>query len=481
MGMSVGDMALKIYNLADKCRYVGFYQFTSPALILKDPELIKQLTVKDFDHFTDHRAFVDPDADPIWAGNLLSLKGERWKEMRSTLSGTFTSSKMKHMFQTISDTASNFVQYFVDQDQDSFELELKDAFTKYTNDVIASVAFGIKVDSLSDPDNVFYSMGRRFTIFTGFLIKIKMALLFIMPFIYKFFKISIFDQSLVAYFRSIIHNTVHTRIEKGIVRKDMINLLLETRKGIFHEEENVTETGYATVKESTYLDKPKFKQLKYLTDDDITSQALIFFFAGFETISTALCFGSYELAVNRDIQAKLREEILQTHKEHNGVISYESLFKMKYLDKVFSEILRKWPPVVMMDRVCTKPYTIEPKYPEEKPIPLNVGDTVILPMYGLHRDPKYFPNPEKFDPERFSDEEKEKIVPYSYIPFGSGPRNCIGSRFAILEAKVLLYNLLLHFEIVPIKKTIIPLRLSKASMQHTAEGGYWVGLKRIRQ
>ncbi|XP_066257287.1 cytochrome P450 9e2-like [Euwallacea similis] len=479
--MSVGEITLMIYNLCQKCRYVGFYQFTVPALVVKDPELIKQLTVKDFDHFTDHRSLIDPESDPIFAGNLLFLTGQKWKEMRSTLSGTFTSSKMKHMFGTINEAASNFVQYFIDRDEDIFEVELKDIFTKYTNDVIATSAFGIKVDSLGEPDNKFYNMGRRLTNFSGFLISLKMFLLFALPSVYKIFKVSFFNRNLLQYFRSIIHDTIHTREEKGIVRKDMINLLLETRKGVVHEEENVTETGYATVKESTYLDKSKFKQSKELTDDEITSQALIFFIAGFDTISTALCFGSYELAMNKDIQDKLRQEILQADKENNGNLSYESLLKMKYLDNVFSEILRKWPPAVMMDRICTKPYTIEPKYPDEKPISLNVGDMFMLPMFGLHRDPKYFPNPEKFDPERFSDEEKGKIVPYSYIPFGSGPRNCIGSRFAILEAKALLYYLLLNFQIVPIKKTAIPLKLSKTTLQHTAEGGYWMGLKRIRE
>ncbi|XP_066257290.1 cytochrome P450 9e2-like [Euwallacea similis] len=479
--MSFSDLTLRIYNMYKKSRYVGFHQLTRPALVLKDPELIKQITIKDFDHFTDHRSFVDPDSEPIWAGNLFALTGKRWKEMRSTLSGAFTSSKMKHMFETINEAASNFVQYFIDKDEDLFEIELKDTFTRFTNDVIATAAFGIKVDSMGDPNNKFYNMGKRLTNFSSSLMRMKMITFAIMPRVFKFLKLRIFKSDLVEYFRSIIHETVRMREEKGIVRKDMINLLLESRKGVTHEEENVAETGYATVKESNYLEKSKFKPLKLLTNDDITSQALIFFFAGFDTISTALCFGSYELALNKDVQDKLREEILQSHKENNGKLTYDSLLKLKYLDNVFSEILRKWPPVMMIDRVCTKPYTIEPKYPDEKPVPLKVGEIVMLPMYGLHRDPKYFPNPEKFDPERFSDENKDKIVPYSYIPFGSGPRNCIGSRFAILEAKAVLYYLLLNFQIVPINKTPIPLKICKASMQPKAEGGFWLGFKRIRQ
>lgn len=133
-----------------------------------------------------------------------------------------------------------------------------------------------------------------------------------------------------------------------------------------------------------------------------------------------------------------------------------------------------------IDRVCTKPYTIQPKYKDEQPVPFKVNDLFVMPIYPLHRDPKYFPEPEKFDPERFSDENKDKIVPYTYIPFGSGPRNCLGSRFAILEAKAVLYHLLSNFEIVPVEKTSIPLKLKPGSLTLVAENGLWLALKPLK-
>ncbi|KAH0999846.1 hypothetical protein HUJ04_005336 [Dendroctonus ponderosae] len=153
---------------------------------------------------------------------------------------------------------------------------------------------------------------------------------------------------------------------------------------------------------------------------------------------------------------------------------------MKYMDMVFSEALRKWPPVPGMDRECTKSYTIQPVRPDEKPVHLKPGDVLMLPMMGLHRDPRYYENPEKFDPERFSDENKDKIRPYTYIPFGSGPRNCIGSRFAILEAKAVLYHLLLNFKIEPTKRLSVPLKLCKKTFKNTADGGFWLGLRKIQ-
>ena len=81
-----------------------------------------------------------------------------------------------------------------------------------------------------------------------------------------------------------------------------------------------------------------------------------------------------------------------------------------------------YPPAVFTDRKCVKTYTL----PSEPAYTLQPGDGVWIPVHGLHHDPQYFPEPEKFDPERFSEENKDKIKPFTYLPFGSGPRNCIG-------------------------------------------------------
>ncbi|KAL1509793.1 hypothetical protein ABEB36_004475 [Hypothenemus hampei] len=353
---STGDFIRDAYNSFGKSRYGGIYQFNLPTLMLKDPELIKQLTIKDFDHFTDHNTFFKPEVDPLWSNNLFALTGQKWREMRATLSGSFTSSKMKHMFGVINETAQNFSKHFMNKEENILELDMKDTFTRFTNDTIATSAFGLKVDSLKEPNNTFYITGKAITKF-NFLITLKFLTLMMFPKIFEFLKFSIFDKETTSYFQNIINETTKVREEKSIVRKDMINLLLETRKGNKTEEGNTIETGYATVQEDSYFDKVKFKQARYLTNDDITSQALIFLFAGFDTVSTALCYGAHELAMNKDVQDRLREEIRETDKLNNGKLTYDALLKMKYMDMVFCEILRKWPPFLVMDRICTKPYT----------------------------------------------------------------------------------------------------------------------------
>jgi len=268
-----------------------------------------------------------------------------------------------------------------------------------------------------------------------------------------------------------------TREKEGIIRPDMIHLLMEAKKGNlkYEESQQNSDAGFATVEESTVGQKLQNKHI--LTDDDLTAQAVLFFAAGFDTSSTLISFMAYELALNEDVQRKLQDEIDLTMFENNNKLSYETILSMKYLDMVICETLRKWPPVPALDRLCVKPYTVEPTEPNENPVLLEKGMVIWIGVYAMHHDPKYFPNPDRFDPERFNDENKRNIDPYSYLPFGIGPRNCIGSRFALLEAKAMFVYWLSKFNIVVVKETQIPLKIDKSSFNMHAEKGFWVGLK----
>lgn len=107
---------------------------------------------------------------------------------------------------------------------------------------------------------------------------------------------------------------------------------------------------------------------------------------------------------------------------------------------------------------------------------LKVGDGVWLPCFAIQNDPKYFPNPEKFDPERFSDENKDKIQPFTYFPFGVGPRNCIGSRFALMECKAVFFYILSSFHIEVSEKTQTTIKLRKNNFNMMTENGFWFNL-----
>lgn len=128
----------------------------------------------------------------------------------------------------------------------------------------------------------------------------------------------------------------------------------------------------------------------------------------------------------------------------------------------------------MTDRLCVKEYDL--KY-DNRVLKFIPNTNFLIPIWSLHHDPKYFPNPDKFDPERFSDENKASIDPDTYLPFGVGPRNCIGSRFALMEVKTIFYYLLLNFTLEVNEKTQIPLKFENTPFAIRPENGVWLQLK----
>lgn len=185
----------------------------------------------------------------------------------------------------------------------------------------------------------------------------------------------------------------------------------------------------------------------------------------------------HELACNPDIQRRLHDEITALLADRKAtLLSYEAMQTMKYLDMVVSETLRRWSLGVTTDRKVNSPYVLE-KYDGTK-VQLNVGDSILFPIYAMHMDPKYFPNPEKFDPERFSDANKGSIPSGVYSPFGMGPRNCIGLRYALMEIKAIVVYLLVNFTIAKCAKTPDPLKLKKGlNIILESENGFWAELR----
>lgn len=148
---------------------------------------------------------------------------------------------------------------------------------------------------------------------------------------------------------------------------------------------------------------------------------MVFFLGGFNSISSAACFMFHELAINPDIQERLFREIMSVKNDLNGQsLTFETIPKLKYLDMVVSETLRRWPTVPFIERTCNQTQILENS--DGNKLQLNVGDTIVIPAYAIHMDEKNFSNAEKFDPERFSENNKDSIESGTYLPFGIGSR-----------------------------------------------------------
>jgi cytochrome P450 family 6 len=177
--------------------------------------------------------------------------------------------------------------------------------------------------------------------------------------------------------------------------------------------------------------------------------------------------------LHQDIEDRLLEEIDVVLEKHDGKITYEGIQEMEYLDKVVSETLRKYPPIPNLHRECTKDYKIP-----GTDVVLEKGITTFIPVLALHYDPKYYPEPERFDPERFNEEEKAKRHHYVYLPFGEGPRLCIAMRFGLMQIKVGLVSLLSKYQFSMSKKTPIPLVLDPRSNSLFTKGGMWLQIRK---
>lgn len=130
--------------------------------------------------------------------------------------------------------------------------------------------------------------------------------------------------------------------------------------------------------------------------------------------------------------------------------------------------------IPQLHRECTKDYTLP-----DVGKTIKKGERVTLSVLGLHYDPDLFPEPEVFNPDRFSDENKHSIVPFSYLPFGDGPRICIGARFALLQSRVGLAMLLNDYKFTLNEKMKLPMTFNKKSTILVADGGIWLTAKKI--
>ncbi|KAJ8728456.1 hypothetical protein PYW08_016841 [Mythimna loreyi] len=473
----ITDHLRKIVTTFPNDRVVGHYDLMTPLYLVHDVEAVKRITINEFKHFVDRRGFITVN-DPLFERGLLLLQGDEWKAMRSTMSPAFTISKIRLMVPFMEEIGKEVINVLKEKIKDSgkpyIDVDTKDLMTRYASDVIASCAFGLKVSSQKE-DHEFYTNSKVIAKFTERPLKIFFCKYFTQ--LAKIMKVSLVPQETRDYFANMMLSTMKDRQKNNIVRHDLINILVKVKRGqhIRDGDEEDNNAGFATSTESD-IDK-KHHNYEW-SDTDLVAQAILFLYAGFDTVSTTMSFLLYELAVNPDVQERLAQEIREHDAETSGKIDYNTLQDMMYLDMVVSEVLRLWPCVTVVDRRCVKDYNFgKPNSQTTKDLVIRKGETVLISPWSFHRDPKFFPEPTKFDPDRFSPENRDKIIPFTYIPFGIGPRNCIGSRFALCEIKVMAYLLLREMEVYPYEQTCFPPELTKDDLNLTLKGGSWVRIR----
>jgi cytochrome P450 family 6 len=462
------------YDSSNGKPFCGVFQFRSPILVVRDPNIIRLVMVKDFAYFQDRRVSFNEKKEPLSA-HLLNMRGKQWRNLRSKLTPTFTSGKMKMMFSLMNECAEELRNFLEGPASRNEDLEIKEIMSKFTTDIIGSCVFGLKCNAINDPNSEFRNMGRR-VVEPSLNTVIRMLLSILIPIL----GIRILPWEVTQFFITAVRETMRYREQHNVVRNDFMQQLIQLKnEGRVRDDDDGDddEVDKADIKkEVSTLCTPLSERAEsnmadsiVFTDSRLASQAFIFFLAGFETSSTTLSFCLYELAVNPAIQTKLREEIDATLEKFGGQITYDAVQGMKYMGQVIDETLRKHPPLSNINRIVTQPYTIPDTTAE-----LEKGVRVIIPIYAIHHDPCYYPEPDRFDPERFSDEAKSSRPHFTFLPFGEGPRNCIGMRFGLLQTKVGLTVLLSNYEFGVCEKTKQPMELNPKSFITTAKGGIWL-------
>ncbi|XP_018359392.1 PREDICTED: probable cytochrome P450 6a14 isoform X2 [Trachymyrmex cornetzi] len=368
-------------------RFFGAFRVRSPVLILRDPDLVRSVCVKDFACFVNRGIPINNDQDPL-SGHLFNLEGRKWKGLRSKLTPAFSSGKLKRMFyllvecceelQRLINEASNFGDQTV---------EVRELAAKFIIDVIGSCAFGIQINALTDEESEFHKAVKKLSK-PSYKATLWRMLRTAMPRLYRLMGVQLVDPSVTQFFMHVVSQMISQRESNGTTRHDFMDLLIELKnKGTLESE---------------------------ATNPRICS----------------------------DEDAQAAKEI---------------------------ETLRKYPPAPLFARRCEYKYRIP-----DSNVELPAGLRVVIPIYGLHHDPNYYPDPARFDPERFTEENKRTRHPYTYLPFGEGPRNCIGMRFALLQIKMGIIAFLKDHRIEICEKSPMPIKFSRRSLVTASEAGYWL-------
>ena len=426
-------------------------------LFVKHPDMIKLVTIRDFDHFQD-QGFLAPEINKMEANDfgLANLKGDHWRSVKASVSPAFSLKNMKAMVPTIDKNSKRMVQNL----NDSFKskklnpkvLELDPLIKPFAMDVITQVAFGVDVNAIENPDN-------EFTKFAGDMFSISRFMLASMfPKLAVLFNVGIIRKDILQFFLNVSRQILRDR-QSGIdlqKHNDVLDLMIKIKnRTLKADDETTKEFGLSSNVEAN------------LDDEVIAKTMMQFFLDGYDTVAGAIVLCLYFLACNEDIQEKAHEEVNEVASKCGGNLTGDDVNDLKYLDMIFSETMR-FTPMPMTARLCTKPWKIP-----HTDITIPKETRVFIPVSPIHMDSKFYSNPEKFDPDRFRPDRKGELTSGTYLPFGIGPRQCIGMKLARMEAKILMFNILQNFILEPCAKTLIPLKLDPNQFIQIL-GGCWL-------
>ncbi|XP_059608247.1 probable cytochrome P450 6d4 [Phlebotomus argentipes] len=408
---SLGDFCDSVYKSVD-APMVGIYAITRPVLLIRDPELCRRILIKDFQFFHDRGIYHNAEADPLSA-HLVSLDGVNWRNLRNKLSPAFTTGKLRGMFKSISASNANLEAFLSKEVDRGTEICMFDLMGRHMTNVIASTVLGFDVDCIANPDAPIREAGKRFfspSAMNGF----RLAMSFFLPTVSQWIRLKTTDSRYEEIMMTMVKQIVEDRERNNTENKDFMQLLMQLRNS----------------------DKSAKMSL-----GEVAAQVHLFYIAGYDTTALTIAYCLFELAKSVSLKTKVVQEIDDVLKRHDGQITYESVADMKFLDCCVYEVLRLYSLVIILKRECTRDYLI----PGTDTV-IEKGTPIMIPTVSIHHDPKHYPNPQKFQPERF-ESRTSSDQSGMYLPFGLGPKQCIAMNMGRVISKIGLVSILSNFDV----------------------------------
>lgn len=402
-------------------RVWGNYEGPKPQVFVADVEMAKRILIKDFEYFPDRPQLFDFE---YGRDQMDMLPAERWKPLRSLLAPPLRSAvHLKAMVPTILQCTEDAFQRLDKQLQEKKLVNAKDdLFGPLVLDATAQFSFGMKVPEVANKDSKFVRSAAAF----GFPASAPDTFLTILftsfPAIGNYFA----GQEIIPamkYFISVLRGSMKERRQSGITRPDLVNILMDAI------DQKVPSAEYKRLK----IDEPL-----------VVLQGAEMLMAAYDTVGTAITTTAYFITVHPDIQQRVRKEAAAVLAE--GPLTYDSLNQLPLLEACVQEALRLVPILHRHFRIAVRDW-------EYDGVRIPAGTETIIPVTPLHRNPDVFPDPDNFDPDRWLGEDRRTLGQYHFMPFGLGPRSCIGSRLGIMECKFVLAMLLQKYRLVKAPET----------------------------
>ncbi|XP_013141721.1 PREDICTED: cytochrome P450 6B6-like isoform X2 [Papilio polytes] len=433
---SMAQLAVDLYWKYPNKRVVGCYRLMRPELVVRDPVLVKQILVTDFVYFNErgfntHKTYIEP-----LSKNLFFIDGDIWKLLRQRMTPAFTSGKIRAMFPLIVERAERLQNNAINVPSTGGVLDAREIMARYTTDFIGAVGFGLDSNSLIEEDSAFRKLGAeifKFTISQA----AKQLLKEFFPETFKNIKImsKIEDDVFV-----LVRNILQKRNNKPSGRNDFIDLLLECK-----ERGNMVGDSI----EMTNADgTPKEVSIE-LSEALMVAQVFVFFAAGFETSASSTSYTLHELAYHPEELVKVQQEIDRVLANYNYKLCYDAIYEMNYLQCAFKEGIRIMPSLGYLQRKCARRYTFK-----DLDLSIDEGVSIVIPLQAMHKDPAYFYDPDSFRPERFQTDFINPMTKQIFLPFGDGPRACIGERLGKMQSLAGLAAVLSRYSVEPAPESL---------------------------